>query len=413
MEQNVGVVPRETRSTVRPRRGQAALLSIGVVLAAAVGVVQFVPRPPGLFDLTPPAHLGPSLPFATPAAEAFGQSGRVLLRMALPGQEVQFPLNIQGDVAALRYIWLRARDSASADTARPLEGATLLAPSEPGFYRLALVRDAERRIVDGLTLGVMVPFTAKLGATLDGYRIGTYLAERLGLDRHDHPPGFLRVEASDVDMPLTTHLRMADFLSHDGQTVWPRYAALDLKLLDKLELVFAEISRLRGADSVDLDLHVQSGFRTPAHNRLVQFAAEDSRHQYGDAADVALDADGDGKITAADTRLIGLAVEAVERDHPDLIGGMGLYLLRHTPYVHIDARGTRARWGGAPLLASRATAKLAAKRELLAAAKHRHHSTPPERTRLALHPKSKRHAAAAPRVAANRNGATRRRAGDE
>jgi hypothetical protein len=42
------------------------------------------------------------------------------------------------------------------------------------------------------------------------------------------------------------------------------------------------------------------------------------------------------------------AVEAVEARHPDLMGGLGLYTIRRysTPYVHIDARGTRARWHG-------------------------------------------------------------------
>jgi len=34
-------------------------------------------------------------------------------------------------------------------------------------------------------------------------------------------------------------------------------------------------------------------------------------------------------------------VEAVERTHPELVGGLGLY---REPYVHIDTRGTRARW---------------------------------------------------------------------
>jgi len=45
---------------------------------------------------------------------------------------------------------------------------------------------------------------------------------------------------------------------------------------------------------------------------------------------------------------VALAVEVVEKDHPDLSGGMGLYTSRRyrTPYVHIDARGRRARWRG-------------------------------------------------------------------
>jgi hypothetical protein len=42
------------------------------------------------------------------------------------------------------------------------------------------------------------------------------------------------------------------------------------------------------------------------------------------------------------------AVEAVERSHPDLAGGLGVYTSRRyaTPYVHIDARGHKSRWRG-------------------------------------------------------------------
>ena len=77
-------------------------------------------------------------------------------------------------------------------------------------------------------------------------------------------------------------------------------------------------------------------------------AARDSRHQYGDAADVVMDADGDGRITSMDGTLVALAVEMVEMRNPELVGGLGLYVSRRyrTPYVHIDARGRRSRWRG-------------------------------------------------------------------
>jgi hypothetical protein len=41
-------------------------------------------------------------------------------------------------------------------------------------------------------------------------------------------------------------------------------------------------------------------------------------------------------------------VAQVEDEHPDLVGGLGLYVshLYRTPYVHIDTRGTRSRWKG-------------------------------------------------------------------
>ncbi|MEO8193557.1 MAG: D-Ala-D-Ala carboxypeptidase family metallohydrolase, partial [Gemmatimonadales bacterium] len=134
------------------------------------------------------------------------------------------------------------------------------------------------------------------------------------------------------------------------QETWPRYAAVSPRLLDKIELVIAELARWHGGsvEEVKLALDVHSGFRAPDHNRRVRRAATDSQHQYGDAADVAIDANGDGKYTAVDSRMVGLAVEIVELKHPGLVGGLGIYTSGHarTTYVHIDARGKRARWRG-------------------------------------------------------------------
>jgi hypothetical protein len=79
------------------------------------------------------------------------------------------------------------------------------------------------------------------------------------------------------------------------------------------------------------------------HNRRVVRAATDSRHQYGDAADIAVDANGDGRITSADVGLIARAVEAVERLHPELAGGLGIYT-GGSAYAHIDVRGQSVRW---------------------------------------------------------------------
>jgi uncharacterized protein YcbK (DUF882 family) len=83
---------------------------------------------------------------------------------------------------------------------------------------------------------------------------------------------------------------------------------------------------------------------------------QDSRHQYGDAADVYIvngsrdwmsDLDGNGKVDIRDARVLATAAERVERAHPDLVGGIGLYpaTSAHGPFVHIDVRGKKARWG--------------------------------------------------------------------
>ncbi len=147
---------------------------------------------------------------------------------------------------------------------------------------------------------------------------------------------------------MSEHLRLGDLLTHDGQQSWPRYIAVNPRMVDKLELVVARIAgTVRKAD-VALEVNVHSGFRTPAHNRRVPLAATDSRHQYGDAVDVAIDANGDGRIDARDARLVANAVDSVEAQFPTLIGGVGVYTSSryHQPYVHIDVRGSRVRWRG-------------------------------------------------------------------
>jgi uncharacterized protein YcbK (DUF882 family) len=320
--------------------------------AAAVGAMQFVHAPAAA--RTPFAQfVGPA---AWASADAFGTSGDVKLRFTLPAQNVEFPLAVADDPSSLRYQWVSATDTLPATEPMPLTGATVIAPPRAGFYQLVLLRPSAadsttviRERVSEPTLAVMVPFTQKAAGILNGYRIGTYLAERLG-GHHEEPEGFLEVRQNDIGLAVSRHFRLGDFITHDAQAeVWPKYVALNPRLLDKLELVVAEVARMRGVSSDAMNaLDVHSGFRTPAHNAQVQRAARDSRHQYGDAADVVIDADLDGQITRADSRIVASAVDSVEEAHPDLIGGLGLYTSGHyrTPYVHIDARGHRSRWRG-------------------------------------------------------------------
>ena len=58
------------------------------------------------------------------------------------------------------------------------------------------------------------------------------------------------------------------------------------------------------------------------------------------------DLSGDGRVTVADARVIAAAAETVEREHPNLIGGIGIYAPTgaHAGFVHLDTRGYRARW---------------------------------------------------------------------
>ena len=293
-----------------------------------------------------------AVPRVESASEARGASGDMLMHFVRAGERVAFPLRIKsttpGGRLGFTYQWIEVGRNSSGDVARPLEGDTLLVPLQPGFYQLVVSRGGIRQLIAEPRLAVMVPFELKLGTTLNGYQIGRYPSEWSRDDQGERPRGFAEVRERDLDLPLTKHLRVRDFVTHDRQTVWPRYVAVDPRVLDKIELVMRELARRRGEDRMDFDLEVHSGFRTPLHNSTVEGSARDSRHLYGDAADVAIDADGDGRLTIFDAYRVEQAVDWVERLHPELAGGLGVYSSRRfaTPYCHIDARGERKRWRG-------------------------------------------------------------------
>ncbi|HEX9564467.1 MAG TPA: DUF882 domain-containing protein [Gemmatimonadaceae bacterium] len=313
-----------------------------ISLLAALGYIAF---------LRPAAGLGArsvrlSAVVARPAADAFGRSGQVRMRFALPLEPVDYPLEVQTGLEDLRYSWVPVNDTIAIGEERLLlDGLT--APGRPGFYRLELSVDQERKTVDGLSLAVLVPRSEKKGSTLNGYRMGFYRGDRARPSDPEAPVGFVEIDTAHVLLPVSQHFRLGDFITRDNQSTWPRYVALDPRLLDKVELVLAEISTWTGGPTpADLTFDVRSAFRTPLHNRLVPTAARDSRHQLGDAIDLAVDANRDGRVNSRDTRLVGMAVEIVERQHPDLVGGMGIYTRTGLSYVHIDARGARVRWRG-------------------------------------------------------------------
>lgn len=335
--------PQPTRR--RRSNGRESIITLALFVVAAVGVIQF--QHIRIASSAPFAGFlkGRGIPVAVPSMDAYGTSGEVRVRFTLPGETVEYPLQIQGDPAGLAYTWVRVGDSVAVAPVRPLAGARLAGPEKPGFYRVMLVRGGERRVIDGLAVAVLAPFTDKVGGLLNGYRIGTYVSEKMG-GSSAPVEGFMEILPGDLDLKITKHLKVSDFVAHDKQQSWPRYAAVSPKLLDKLELVVGEIQRWHGSSDVELALDVRSGFRSPDHNRKIRRAAKDSRHQYGDAADVAMDVNGDGKFNSMDTRLLGLAVEIVEMKHPHLAGGLGMYLRGRMPYVHIDARGKKARWRG-------------------------------------------------------------------
>lgn len=326
-------------------RRRGALVLSGMAAITAVILYQ----PPGeLLAGSSAESARLAVPVVEAGPESRGVSGDVQMQFVRAGERVAFPMHVSGNAQGFTYQWIEVRSNNSADVARPLYSDTLLVPLTPGFYELAVTRAGVVQRITEPRLAVLVPFELKLGSTLNGYQIGRYPAEWAHDEQAERPAGFVEVREADLDLQLTRHIKVRDFVTHDRQTVWPRYVAVDPRVLDKIELVMRELARRRGEERMDFDVEVHSGFRTPIHNSSVEGSARDSRHLYGDAADVAIDADGDGKLTIFDAYRVEQAVDWVERLHPELAGGLGVYSSRRfsTPYCHIDARGERKRWRG-------------------------------------------------------------------
>jgi uncharacterized protein YcbK (DUF882 family) len=217
---------------------------------------------------------------------------------------------------------------------------------------------------NGVAVLPLVPLSRRTASGRLGlYYIGRWPTEGRGAASapaqgdYRPPRGVIEVTRENQDTRLSPHLRLRDFLTHDQPNVWPRYVVVQPRLVDKDELVLADL-RARGIRTQGF--RVMSGFRTPRYNGAggdTTGRASFSRHMYGDANDVWIDSDGDGqmddlnrdgRVDIRDAQVLCDAVERVERAHPHLVGGCGVYPANavHGPFTHIDVRGYRARWTG-------------------------------------------------------------------
>jgi hypothetical protein len=203
------------------------------------------------------------------------------------------------------------------------------------------------------------PFSDKRRGRIGSYLLGTWPTEgnRVRARGYVTPNGFIEVTEANQDTWVSDHFRLRDFLTKGQGNVWPKYLVLETKLVDKLELVLVELERMGYSTA---GVRVMSGFRTPSYNETggdPSGRAALSRHMYGDAADIFLDNDGNGsmddlngdrRVNLRDARIIEECVDRVERAHPALLGGTGIYpgTSAHGPFIHIDTRGFRARWLG-------------------------------------------------------------------
>ena len=298
---------------------------------------------------------GPTTAYLTDASlkaltgELRGASGKLRVQMQIAGDSLVADSTPHG---------------ANLTVAEAEAHGTAVAP-KAGIWKLAVaVGNAIKPIAD-LNLISLRPRSEKQQGRIGSYLLGSWPGEtgtvraprNAPVEKYRPPSGFIEVTQANADTKVSEHFKLRNFLTKNQPNVWPKYLVLDMRNIDKLELVLSDLQ----SQGIDVSgVFVMSGFRTPQYNASggnTAGRAGLSRHMYGDAADIWIDSDHDGRmddlnkdgrIDIKDSRVILQALDRVEAAHPELVGGGGVYPAEagHGPFIHIDTRGYRARWVG-------------------------------------------------------------------
>ena len=123
-------------------------------------------------------------------------------------------------------------------------------------------------------------------------------------------------------MKLTRNFNLNEFASKDGADMPP-------EVFKNVALVAKNLQVLR--DFVGQPIKVNSGYRSPAHNKSIGGASK-SQHVKGKAADIV--------IKGHKPEVVAEIIIELIKDGKMSQGGIGVY----NTFTHYDIRGTAARW---------------------------------------------------------------------
>jgi len=227
-------------------------------------------------------------------------------------------------------------------------------PSRTGRYLVKIVRVDHQRTMT-LNVFVMLPFDRIAGEHLNRFQVGQYPQKELrGLAIDKPPRGFVEVTPQNEDAFISPHFKLKQFLCKQNGG-YPKYLVLQEKLLLKLELILEQVNEKGYRCDT---FHVMSGYRTPYYNKAIG-NVKYSRHIYGGAADIFIDENPkdntmddlnqDGKLDYEDATILYQIIDRLygKRFYEPFRGGLARYKKNsnHGPFVHVDVRGRRVRWG--------------------------------------------------------------------
>ncbi|MBQ0724560.1 MAG: hypothetical protein KBT50_02070, partial [Cycloclasticus sp.] len=226
------------------------------------------------------------------------------------------------------------------------------APAKSGLYPISLSTTKGNRMT--LNVFVLRPASEIKKGKLDGYRIGAYPDKPFkGLPTYREPKGYIEVNETNRSTFVSPHFTLEQFLCKLPAVNGKKFIVLQTTLLLKLEKILSAVND-RGfrTDS----FFVMSGYRTPFYNRSIR-SSRNSRHIYGGAADIYIDVapqdemmddlNNDKQINRKDAAVLYDLIDQLNRQQGWIVGGLGEYEANHAhgPFVHVDSRGYRARWG--------------------------------------------------------------------
>lgn len=227
-------------------------------------------------------------------------------------------------------------------------------PKEKGLYHIK-INDYQLRDSINLNIFIVIPFKELKGEYLNGYRIGNYPLIPPNLSHtYKTPRGFIEVTEENEETYISPHFTVGQFLCKQKSN-FPKYIILIERLLLKLEFILEKVNE-KGFYCETFN--IMSGYRTPYYNKFIG-NVKYSRHLWGGAADIFIDENPkdemmddlnkDGKIDYKDATILYDIIDNMYGKpwYKPFIGGLGRYkkTLNHGPFVHVDARGFRARWG--------------------------------------------------------------------
>lgn len=318
--------------------------ALALVGAALLGIPAGRPAPEEPVDWRPGPH---SAAFAVRYGAEVTRY-RIASFTVLPGERVELEATTRAG-----GLTVTAAASGGQLAARGAGRWSWRAPERPGLHSLRLVSESPR---DSILLQafVAVPRSRVKEGGLNGYLIGRYPRWSAGdLEIRRPPRGFIEVTRDLVGVPVSPRFRLGQFLCKQ-EGGFPKYLVLDERMLLKLEFL-ADRAQEEGIPAEAF--HIMSGYRTPAYNRSLGNVGF-SRHLWGAAADIFVDADGDGwmddlngdgRVDKGDAAVL---YELVDRQTEDpayrrFVGGLAQYgsTASHGPFIHLDVRGgLRARW---------------------------------------------------------------------